>query len=222
MISLIIPTYNERENVTSLVARIEKIVKQKHEIIFVDDNSPDGTAAVIHAIVKNNKNVRLVTRKEKAGLASAVLAGFKASQGSIIVVMDADLSHPMVIVPQLVEEIEKGADIVVAGRYIKGGGTKSWPIHRKIISSGATAIAKIVLSIDISDPLSGFFAVKRSCFEKMRFRIKGYKILLNVLTDNRKAVVKEVPFVFEDRKTGKSKLSLNEIVFFIKDVKQLL
>lgn len=222
MISIIIPTYNEKENIRQLVLGIDRTVKQKHEIVFVDDNSPDGTAAVIQTLAKKNKNIRLVKRKEKTGLASAVYAGFKASKGSIIVVMDADLSHPIAIVPQLLKEMEQGADIVVAGRYIEGGGTKDWPLHRKIISAGATGIAKIALRLDVSDPVSGFFAAKRSCFEKLKLKVKGYKILLNVLADNRAVAVKEVPFVFEDRKGGKSKMTLHEVLLYLRDVSALL
>jgi len=220
MISIVIPTYNEKDNIKKLVSEIENALgKLNYEVIFVDDNSPDGTADSIRKLDK--KNIRVIERAGKLGLASAVVAGVQKSKGDIIVVMDADISHPPEVIPKMIENICGGCDIAVGSRFVSGGGVVGWPAHRKMISLGATNIAKFMLGVKCNDPMSGFFAVKRSCFERLNFRIRGYKILLNILVDNRKATISEVPYTFENRTKGKSKMSLNEIFLFLRDVTEL-
>ncbi len=217
MLSIIIPTYNERENLAPLVSRLEKALESEHEIIIVDDNSPDGTADAALALAKDVPSLRLVRREGKKGLTSAVLAGAAAAKGEIILVMDADLSHPPESVPALASALA-GSDLAIGSRLMKGGGVESWPTHRRMISRGADSLARLVLGIRCSDPLSGFFAVRKSVLAGTRFRTKGYKLLLNILADNRSIRVAEVPYMFRDRHAGKTKLGAFEMLNFLFDL----
>ncbi len=217
MLSIIIPTYNERENLAPLVSRLEKALESEHEIIIVDDNSPDGTADAALALAKGVPQLRLVRREGKKGLTSAVLAGAAAAKGEIILVMDADLSHPPESVPALASALA-GSDLAIGSRLMKGGGVESWPMHRRMISRGADSLARLVLGIRCSDPLSGFFAVRKSVLAGTRFRTKGYKLLLNILADNRSIRVAEVPYMFRDRFAGKTKLGAFEMLNFLFDL----
>ena len=224
MISIIIPTYNEKENIPVLIERISKNVDKKStELIIVDDNSPDGTWKLVEEVHKKHSWVRLLKREGKKGLTSAVLDGITVSKGENIVVMDADLSHPPEKLSEVIELITNSdTDLVVCCRNIKGGGVKNWPIHRKIISMGATFLAKFFLGIKCSDPMSGFFAVKKSIITKTKFKTKGYKILLNILAKQPTLNVKEIPYVFEDRFAGKTKLDNREMLTFLSDLLTLM
>lgn len=218
MLSVIIPTYNERENIEELINRImENKIKEEMEAIIVDDNSPDETWKIVEEIGRKNKFVRLLRRKKKAGLTSAVLDGVKISRGEKIIIMDADLSHP----PEKLKEMNKyleNFDLVVGSRNISGGKTIGWSHYRKIVSSGAAFLSKIVLGIKCSDPMSGFFGIRKKIIQNTEFKTKGYKILLNILVDNPDIKIKEIPFVFEDRKQGKSKLGNQEIITYLRDL----
>ncbi|MEM5797909.1 MAG: glycosyltransferase [Candidatus Aenigmatarchaeota archaeon] len=209
--SIIIPTYNERDNIKGLIKKIlQTMTGNRFEIVIVDDNSPDRTADVVREMQKKNKNIKLVCRKRKAGLSSAVLDGFKRAKGNILVVMDADFSHP----PEKLREIlvyTKNHDIVIASRYIKGGDIEGWGIGRKIISRVATLLARPLTYV--SDPMSGFFAIRRSSLPK-KLSPKGFKILLEILAKG-DYKIKEVPYVFVNRKAGKSKMGTKEILNYI-------
>lgn len=217
MLSIIIPTYNERENLAPLVSRLEKALGAGHEIIIVDDNSPDGTAEEALALSRDHPSLRLVRREGKKGLTSAVLAGAEAAKGDSILVMDADLSHPPEAAQALASALET-SDLVIGSRLMEGGGVEKWPLHRKLISKGADLLARLVLGIRCSDPLSGFFAMKRGLLSGTRFRTKGYKLLLNILYDNRSVRVVEVPYVFRDRFAGRTKLGALEMLNFLFDL----
>jgi dolichol-phosphate mannosyltransferase len=217
MLSIIVPTYNERDNIALLVRRLEAALEGEHEIIVVDDSSPDGTAALVRELSGKFPALRLVSRSSKAGLTGAIVAGAAAAKGEMLLVMDADLSHP----PEKAAELWHAlgdADIAVGSRMAAGGGVESWPLHRRLISKSAEMMARLTLGISCSDPLSGFFAVRRDVFLRTRFRTKGYKLLLNILADNRKARLAEVPYVFRDRHAGKTKLGAGEIFRFIADL----
>lgn len=223
MISIVIPTYNEKENVELLISRIESEMLrsgENFEIVFVDDNSPDGTWKIVEGISKKKKFVKLVKRSGKLGLTSAVLDGVKKASGNKIIVMDADLSHPPEKLSAMSKELKK-FDLVVGSRNMVGGGSKDWPIHRKIISVGATSLAKIILEIKCSDPMSGFFGIKKRIIQKTKFKTKGYKILLNILVENRNIMITELPYMFEDRYAGKTKLGNQEIIGYIMDLYRL-
>jgi dolichol-phosphate mannosyltransferase len=211
MLSIIIPTYNERQNISDLVGKLNAAIDC--EIVFVDDNSPDGTALEIEKISERCRNVCLVKRPGKLGLTGAIVEGVRASSGDILVVMDADLSHPPEKIPALIASL-KSNDLAVGSRMLRGGGVKSWPIHRRLISRAAEALARAVLGVRCTDPLSGFFALKRGIIENTRFRTRGYKLLLNIIYDNPGIKIAEVPYVFSDRQAGKTKLGMIEILAY--------
>lgn len=219
MISIVIPTYNEKDNIVELVVRLEKtLVDAPYEIIFVDDDSPDGTAGFVRSLKK--KDVMVIERKGVRGLAGAVVEGVKHARGGIVVVMDADLSHPPEKIPEMIGKIEGGCEVVVGSRLTRGGGVVDWPLHRKVISVGATLIAKVALGIKCNDPMSGFFAVRKKTFERTDFRVSGYKILMNVLADNKTARICEIPYFFAERTGGKTKLGIGEMFRYALDVGQ--
>jgi Glycosyltransferases involved in cell wall biogenesis len=213
--SVVIPTYNEAQNITELLKRLKRNLTD-YEVIVVDDGSPDGTAELAKSLNGLYGKIKVINRGRRLGLASAVLQGVESAQGDVIVVMDADLQHPPEIVPKLVEEVEKGADIAIASRYIKGGGIQGWSVTRLIISKVATMLARFFVpqTRKVKDPLSGFFAARKSVF-KMRIAPKGFKLLLELLRESKDVKVKEVPYVFCERKAGKSKLNLKEIANYL-------
>ena len=220
MLSIIIPTYNERGNILHLIALLEAVVEDAHEIIVVDDNSPDGTADAALKASKKFPAVRLLKREGKAGLSSAVMAGVSAAKGERILVMDADISHPPELVPKMAAAL-KDCDLVIGSRMLPGGGVKSWPIHRRLISFGAELLARLAVGVKVSDPLSSFFAMRRETFAATRVRTKGYKILLNILADNRAFRIIEIPYVFSDRKAGRTKLGAMEIFRYAADLARI-
>jgi dolichol-phosphate mannosyltransferase len=203
----VIPTYNERPNLLELVRRIDEACKgagKKAEIVIIDDNSPDGTGAYAEELGKDY-DIKVIHRSGKLGLSTAVMSGFEVATGDLLVVMDADLSHPPEKIPEMVGKIESGeAQMVVGSRYVKGGSVENWPIHRKAISKAATLLARGLTKV--KDPMSGFFAMKRSVIEGVELNPIGYKVGLEILVKGRYDSVVEVPITFADRKAGKSKL----------------
>ncbi|MDD5171470.1 MAG: polyprenol monophosphomannose synthase [Candidatus ainarchaeum sp.] len=220
MLSIIIPTYNERDNIIPLLSRLEKSLNKEHEVIFVDDNSPDGTASCVEEAMKTYRCVRLLKRKKKQGLTAAIVAGAAAAKGGYLVIMDSDISHPPEKVPALVSALDNH-DLVIGSRMLEGGGVASWPFHRKIISIGADFLARAMLGVSVSDPMSGFFAIRKEVFKKTKFRTRGYKILLNILADNPRIRISEVPYVFSDRHSGRTKLGAGEIFTYVLDIIRL-
>lgn len=207
MTSVVLPTYNERENITALVERIDSL-GIVDEIIVVDDRSPDKTAAVARAL-KPSAALTVIERSGKLGLASAIIDGIRASHGNRIVVMDADQSHDPSIIPRLVAAIQAGADIAIGSRFAFGGGIVGWPIRRQAMSWLATRVARTLFRVAARDPMSGYFAIQRGVFERVRplLRPRGYKILLELLVRGAPLRTEEIGYVFQDRKYGKSKLS---------------
>ena len=207
MISVVVPTYNEKPNLEELVSRIDKACRgagRHAEIVIVDDNSPDGTGALAEELGKEY-DVKVIHRAGKLGLSTAVIEGFEKATGDILVVMDADLSHPPEKIPEMVGKIESGeAQMVVGSRYVKGGAVRNWPIHRRAISKCATLLAKGLTKV--KDPMSGFFAMKRSVIDGVELSPVGYKIGLEILVKGKYDAVAEVPIIFADRMAGKSKL----------------
>lgn len=224
MISVVIPTYNEESNVAPLITRLDKaLTGVKYEIIFVDDNSKDDTAGVVKRMAEGFP-VNVIVRTTERGLATAVLRGVAEASGDIVVVMDADLQHPPEIVPKLVKAVEAyGADLAIGSRYVPGGGCPNWGILRKAISKGATCIAHMYLSKarTVHDPMSGFYAFRKKCIEGVRFSPIGYKILLEMLILGNFKQVAEVPFIFEDRESGKSKMKLKQQLDYLKHLASL-
>lgn len=222
--SLVIPSYNEAENVVEIAGAVSRaLAAVPHEILFVDDDSPDGTWNLVESYGEKDPRVRGIRRVGRRGLSGAVVEGFQAARGDILGVMDADLSHDPAILPEMIQRIEGGADVVVGSRRIPGGGADKWPLHRRVTSGAATSLAKMVLPLPLSDPMSGYFVLRREMFERVkdRLRPKGYKILLEILWRARPCRIEEVPFVFRDRKQGYSKLTPRVMLHLLQSLIEL-
>ncbi len=228
-VSIIIPTYNESENIIQVLKSIgEHLPKDiATEAIVVDDNSPDGTGKVVEDYINDTQNkigytVDVIHRKTKSGLSSAILDGIQHSSGETVVVMDSDFSHPPKIIPRLIEEIKISKyDIVIASRYTPGGKVSGWSAKRKLISKTAKGIAKVGLGINESDPMSGFFAFRRKILEGIKLDAIGYKMLLEILVKTKGAKVKEIPYTFTNRVYGYSKLDTSTMLDYVRSVWRL-
>ncbi len=213
-LSLVIPTYNERSNLKALLSLLSPLCAELHaEVIIVDDDSPDRTWEAAQGLMQVYPWLRVDRRMNTRGLSAAVLRGFALARGRILGVMDADLSHDAMILPKLIQAVEDGADIAIGSRRVPGGGADHWPWFRQAASSLATAICRQALRVPIADPMSGFFCLRRSVFESCAENMnpRGYKILLELYCRSRPDNVVEIPFVFQDRRQGVSKLSWNVI-----------
>lgn len=221
-LSVVVPTYREVENLPFLIARLGRI-RQAHkielEMIIVDDNSRDGTDTYI----RDNAPpwVRLIVRTEERGLSSAVLRGCAEAAHPIIIVMDADLSHPPERIPQLVLALAAGQEMVIGSRFVNGGSTDdAWGIFRWLNSKVATLLARPITRV--SDPMSGYFAIRRSTVQQAAsLNPIGYKIALELIVKCNVNNVGEVPIHFTDRVRGKSKLSLREQINYLKHIRRL-
>jgi len=210
MFSLIVPTYNEAGNILLLLESVHRVLDNvPHEIIVVDDNSPDNTWELVSNFASSHSWVRVKRRLDDRGLSSAVLAGFEIARGEILGVMDADLSHDEQILRKLIEAVEHGSDLAIGSRRVPGGGAVKWPWYRKACSTGATLAARVLLDLRMSDPMSGYFVLKRGLYESCKERLSpmGYKILVEIYCKGRPRKVTEVPFVFRNRGQGYSKMS---------------
>lgn len=217
-LSVIIPTYNERDSLPTLLDRLARVAAHVSlEVVIVDDGSPDGTGELADRLArKAPMPVRVVHRPQKAGLASAVIDGVRLSQGAIVTVMDADLSHPPELLAALAAAVADGADGAVASRYVPGGGIEAWSPFRRVLSCGATWLARAGLGLAIRDPLSGYFAVRRELLTGGAYRRLGYKLLMEILAAHPGARVVEIPYRFVDRQQGSSKLSAREMCDFLR------
>lgn len=204
-------------NIESLVKRIHGSMKAyEYELIVVDDDSPDKTGEIVQKL-SFKYPVTVFTRNDKKGLASAVINGFSIAKGDIIGVIDADLSHPPEIFPDLVEIlVKRDLDIVVASRLVEGGGTEDWPRTRKITSFIAAFLA--IGLTKVKDPMSGYFVLNKRILKNANLVPRGYKILLEILVKCRCKKVYEYPFIFKDRTAGKSKVSLRVNIEYLKQV----
>lgn len=228
-VSIIIPTYNESQNILNVLKSIGDIIPKNifTEAIVVDDNSPDGTGKIVEDYLKNVKKIAgytidIIHRTTKNGLSSAILSGIQHATGDTIVVMDSDLSHPPQIIPKMIDVLKKyQCDLVVASRYITGGNIQGWTTKRKLMSKIATMIAKKGLGVKTKDPMSGFFAFKKNIIKELNFDALGYKLLLEILVKTKGLNIKEIPYTFENRKFGSSKLDYSTIVDYFKSVWKL-
>lgn len=223
-VSIIIPTYNERENIERVVERCRAALSEyRFEIVVVDDDSPDKTWQLVRDTYESAESVRIVRRTDESGLATAVSRGFDEASYDYCAVIDADLQHPPEKLPALIEPFDSGADIVIGSRHVAGGGVENWSTVRRIVSRGAMAIAKLVLppTRGIADPMSGFFAIRRDLIDDVALAPTGYKILLEVLMKCDYEHVVEIPYVFTERERGESKLSADEYWEFLEHIYQL-
>jgi len=212
--AIIVPTLQEAENVQPLVTQIEQTGLPFAEIVFVDDGSTDGTREQIRAL-KDKHRVRLVERDgSDRGLAGAILAGAESTAASLLVVMDADLSHPPSQIAALLRPILMNeADLVIGSRYVHGGATPGWPVWRRVISRAASGLAYPLTGV--RDSMCGFFAIRRDCLLGFAKTAVGFKIVFEIIVRGRKTLrVQEVPIVFQNRERGRSKMSLREAIRF--------
>ena len=219
MLSVIIPTYNERGAIPELLDRLTAAFDHgglDAEVVIVDDASPDGTADLAEDLA-DRYPVQVLRRPGKLGLASAVLDGLKMARGDLIAVMDADLSHPPEALVPMVATIERdGADLVVGSRYVPKGGMEDWPWSRQLVSKIANALTCGLSSVH--DATSGFFIVRRAALEGVPLNPIGFKIGLEVIARARYQRCVEVPYVFTDRKHGFSKFTSREVFAFLKQL----
>lgn len=214
LVSVVVPTYQERDNIETLVKRLGQTLSGRdYEIVIVDDNSPDGTAAVAMTLAREYP-IRVIQREGRLGLGSAILEGFKNAKGEIMGVIDADLQHPPELVIALVQALEEGNDIAIASRYASGGGVENWTAMRKVVSKGATLLARPLTKV--RDPMSGCFFLRQEVIQTGTFTSIGYKILLEILAVATYKNVKEIPYTFGSRERGKSKLGLIEYGRYLK------
>ncbi|MGH2500773.1 MAG: polyprenol monophosphomannose synthase [Candidatus Limnocylindria bacterium] len=209
MISIVVPTYNEAGSLPTLAERLAvALAGREWELVVIDDGSPDGTADAAERLAARLP-IRVVRRAGKSGLASAVLAGFREARGEILVVMDADLSHPPEIVPALVDAVADGADLAVGSRYVRGGATMDWPLRRRVVSRVACLLGSAL--VGVRDATSGFFALRRTVVEGVPLNPIGFKIGFEVIARGRHGSVVEVPYTFRDRALGASKFGRREV-----------
>ena len=219
MLSVVVPTYNEAGSLPTLAERLAAALAGRDwELIVVDDGSPDGTAGLAEALAPRIP-VRVVRRAGKAGLASAVVAGFAAARGDVLLVMDADLSHPPEVVPALADAIAAGADLAVGSRYVRGGGVMDWPLKRRVVSRAACLMGNAL--VPVRDATSGFFALRRAVIEGVRLNPIGFKIGFEVVARGRYDRVVEVPYTFRDRELGASKFGRREIAQYVQQLGQV-
>ena len=207
--SIILCTIDEIENLPKLVERIENVAKFSYQFVFVDDGSTDGTREYILNYCKNHNNAKYIFNDYKRSTVIAQYIGFKKSDGGFIIIMDADLQHPPEIINEIYENLKKGYDIVVASRYLNDQAkTKRDPV-RGVISRVAEKLAKITLknTKKTTDPLSGYFGFKKQLQLPINEKWRGYKILLYILSANPDVKVKDVPYIFLERKKGESKVA---------------
>ena len=217
-LSIVVPTYEERDNILEFIQRTEStLVGMDFEIVVVDDNSPDRTADIAEKLNEEYGNIRVLRRPKKLGLGSAIVDGIKIADSCVIAVMDADLQHPPEMLPRLLKKIEEGHDIVIASRYVRGGGIEGWSTWRKVVSRGARMFAHLLLPRVrfVKDPVSGFFMFKKDVIDNIEIKTSGYKVLVELLAKGKYNSVAEVPYVFVPRARGKSKLSPKEIASYL-------
>lgn len=222
-ISVVVPTYNESENVGNLTNQIDYALRGiDYEVIFVDD-STDNTPDAIKKVIEENPNVRMEHRETEKGLATAVLEGFKLSRGDYIAVMDADLQHPPAILRSMYAVMETGVDFCVPSRFIPGGSDGGLGPYRKLVSGVARYIGKIMLPSlrKITDPTSGLFMFRRGVIEDADLRPIGWKIMVEVLAMGNYRSVVEIPYKFQARPAGESKLSSKVTLEYLKQVAEL-
>ncbi|MDP6786062.1 MAG: glycosyltransferase family 2 protein [Rhodospirillales bacterium] len=210
-LSVVIPTFNERDNVEALIDRLATVLDGlSWEVVFVDDDSPDGTADAVAAIATRDDRVRCIRRIGRRGLSAACIEGILSVSAPYVAVMDADLQHDEALLPRMLEALKPGAvDIAIGSRYAKGGGVGDWASDRAAISRFATRLGRMVIKADLEDPMSGFFMVERHAFLQSVRHMSGtgFKILLDLFASSPRPLrFVELPYTFRRRHAGESKL----------------
>ncbi|MBP9750879.1 MAG: glycosyltransferase family 2 protein [Candidatus Peribacteraceae bacterium] len=225
MLTLVLPTYKETESLPIILPEIEAALRgQEFEVIIVDDDSPDGTAAVARGLIAKYPWLRVIRRVGRRGLSSAVIEGWLAGRGDVLAVADADGQHDLSILPALAKDCADGAAVAIGSRYVAGGSTGTWGGSRLALSQAATWLTGLLCPSPVTDPMSGFFAVRRDAFEAAvhGLRPKGFKLLMEVLVHLPKgARLAERPYTFRERRAGVSKMSLRVEVEFLESLYDL-
>ncbi|GCL51981.1 dolichyl-phosphate-mannose synthase [Microcystis aeruginosa NIES-3804] len=221
-LSLIIPTYNEKPNIISLIAILDDLLAQTlpedYQLILVDDDSPDRTWEIAATLMTHYPRLRVMRRQGEKGLSSAVVRGWQLAEGEILGVIDADLQHPPEILLQLLGQIQAGADLAVASRHLAGGGVSEWSLTRRFLSRGAQLLGLLILPSvvgRVSDPMSGYFMVRRSAIAGPVLNPMGYKILLEVIGRGQIRTIAEVGYVFQERQQGESKVTWKQYIEYV-------
>ena len=219
---MVVPTYNERDRLGELVRAIFQASAAAGldlELVVVDDNSPDGTGAIADELSRSHR-MRVVHRAGKLGLGTAVIAGFGAATSNVLGVMDADFSHPPSLVPDMLAVFRAtGADVLVASRYVPGGSTPNWPFKRRMLSRIGCLLARPLSPI--RDAASGFFLIHRHIAEGVVIKAGGFKICLELIVRGSAVQLVEIPYRFDDRELGESKMSLREATGYLVQLKDL-
>ena len=218
-LSVIVPTYNEHDNVPLVVELLKRTLEDvSWEVIFVDDNSPDGTAAAVRALGAADNRVRCIRRIGRRGLAGACIEGMLSSQARYIAVLDADLQHDETLLAAMLERIRKGdVDVVVGSRYIPGGSADSFTSKRRFMSRLSHVAAHMITKVELSDSGSGFYMIRRDAVEEIAPRLssQGFKLLLDIMTTARGTLrAAELPYTFRERQHGESKLDSHVVLDF--------
>lgn len=218
-LTVVVPTFNERSNIEPLVARLDRaLAGLRWEAIFVDDDSADGTSSVLRTVGARDARIRCIRRVGRRGLAGACIEGMLAAQAPIVAVIDADLQHDESVLPAMLRAVDGGADIVVGTRYAGGGEASAFSAARGAMSRAATVVSRLLLRVPSSDPMSGFFMVRREVVEAIapKLSVQGFKILLDILSTVPPGLkVVEVPYSFGVRVAGDSKLDNRVLLDFL-------
>lgn len=221
-LSLVIPTFNEGQNLEPLLRQVstllDTVLPADYELIVVDDDSPDGTWKIALELTSQFSCLRVVRRQRERGLSSAVIRGWQVAQGRILGVIDADLQHPPETLLSLLINIQSGADLAVGSRHVEGGGVSEWSLIRRLLSRGAQVLGLVLVPGvvgRVSDPMSGYFLVRREAIAGPLLNPAGYKILLEVLGRGQIGEIAEVGYVFQERTEGESKVTWRQYIDYI-------
>jgi len=220
--SLVIPTYKEADNIERVVQVLSDLLDRAtgggYELIVVDDNSPDGTWEKAQKLMSRYPHMRVMRRVEERGLSTAVIRGWQIAQGTVLGVIDGDLQHPPETLLKMLDSMRQGTDLVVASRHIAGGGVSEWSLLRRLLSRGAQVLGLILCPAvvgRVSDPMSGYFMVRREAIAQCLMDPCGYKILLEVIGRGRIQTIAEVGYVFQERQSGESKVTYHQYVDYL-------
>ncbi|MEZ2228014.1 MAG: glycosyltransferase [Microcoleus sp.] len=226
--SLIIPTYNECQNIKKIVEKLSQLLDSSlvgdYEMIVVDDDSPDRTWEVALSLTLDYPQLRVMRREHERGLSTAVIRGWQAARGEVLGVIDADLQHPPETLLNLLAEIKRGADLAAASRHVAEGGVSDWSMIRRFLSRGAQTLGLVILPGvvgRVSDPMSGYFMVRRSCIAGKTLNPAGYKILIEVLGRGDIRWIGEVGYVFQERLEGESKVTWKQYIEYLRHLLRL-
>ncbi len=226
--SLIVPTYNESQNIHQIVQVLTNLLDQglpnAYELIVVDDDSPDLTWEIAQRLLPEYPMLRVMRRQTERGLSSAVIRGWQVAQGEVLGVIDGDLQHPPEVLLKLLQSIQNGADLAVGSRHVEGGGTSDWGVVRRFLSRGAQLLGLMILPDvvgRVSDPMSGYFMVRRDAIADTLLQPFGYKILLEVIGRGDVGRIAEVGYVFQERKEGESKVTWHQYVEYLMHLAKL-